>query len=188
MTSEPTDLIEVPPEDMLGEAMLALNPRQRKFVCALSVFGGDIQKAYAYAGYDTKTPGALQAASSRLHTNEKVIEAIREETMRRLGTTQLMAVSTIAELASPLHNPDKTLRLKAAKDILDRVGLAGVTTHNIVVKDERTTANILEAIRALTSDRTVPVQIIEQPKPAQLQDVIEAEFDDGIPDELRDLL
>ncbi len=180
MSDDPTDLIEVPPEDMMGEAMLALNPRQRKFVCALSVFGGDIQKAYVYAGYETKTPGALSACAARLHTNEQVVQAIREETIRRLGTAQIMAVSTIAELASPLNNPDKGLRLKAAKDILDRVGLAGITEHRLVIRDERTTANILEAIRSLTADRVVPVQLISN-EPVN-------ELPMEIPDELKDLL
>lgn len=179
MTKDITDLIEVPPEDLMGEAMLALNERQRKFVCALGVFGGDIQKAYAYAGYEAKAPGSLSAAAARLHTSEGVVAAIREETIRRLGSVQLTAVSTIAELASPLHNKDNKLRFAAAKDILDRVGLAGITEHRIVVKDDRTTQNILEAIRELTGSRVVPMQLLEGEKPAE---------DDGIPDDLRDLL
>lgn len=184
MEKEPTDLIDVPPEDMMGEAMLALNERQRKFVCALTVFGGDIQKAYVYAGYQAKAGGSLSAAAARLHTSERVVAAIREETIRRLGTVQLLAVSTIAELASPLNNPDKKLRLAAAKDILDRVGLAGITEHRITIKDERTTANILEAIKELTGDRTVPVRLISnEPVPA----AVDADYDE-IPDELKDLL
>lgn len=184
------DLIDVPPEDQMGEAMLALEHRQRLFVCALGVFGGDQQKAYAYAGYKTTNERSTQAASSRLVNSEKIVQAIREETIRRLGSAQLMAISTIAELASPMNNPDKKLRFAAAQDILNRVGLGAQTLHTVVVRDERTTNNILEALRELGAKMPVPVDFIDNtPKLPDLRPVnkvIDAEFDD-VPDELKDL-
>lgn len=180
------DLIEVPPEDQMGEALLALEPRQRKFVCALAVFGGDQSRAYAAAGYKIGGPRSAHANASRLANSEKVIAAIREETIRRLGTAQLLAVSVIAELANPLTNSDKKLRFAAAQDILDRVGLGAQTTHNIVVKDERTTQNILEAIKELTGKMPTPIDVIDV-TPQIEHKAVDAEFSE-IPAELADLL
>lgn len=182
-----TDLIEVPPEDQMGEAMLALEPRQRLFVCALAVFGGDHRRAYAYAGYKITNDNSTSACASRLANSEKVVQAIREETIRRLGTVQLMAISTIAELASPLTNSDKKLRFAAATDILNRVGLGAQTMHTIVVKDERTTQNIMEAIKELTAKMPVPVDIIDNTPALPDLRVVDAEFTE-IPDELKDLM
>lgn len=131
---------EVPAVEVLGPAMRALNERQRMFVCALAYWGGDQQEAYRAAGYATTTEASTQAASSRLANNAMIVEAIKEEALRRLDSASMLAVSTLVELASP-KTSDNKVRLQASNSLLDRIGgFAGKTEHKIVVKDDRTTA------------------------------------------------
>lgn len=145
-----TDLIDVPPEDQMGPAMLRLNRRQRIFVCALAVFGGDQTAAYKHAGYECSNDRSAQAASSRLANAEDIIQAIREESLRRINSATLLAVSTLVEMASP-RNADQRLRRQAAVDILDRTNFNPKTEHTIIIKDDRTTAELIESITQLAN-------------------------------------
>lgn len=145
-------LIEIPPEDMMGAAMRALNPRQRRFVCALAVTGGAQREAYIWAGYEGKTVPAQDSAASQLIARGDVQAAIKEEALRRLDSYALMAVSTLGELASPMGTAKPNIRLAASTALLDRIGgFAGKTEHQIIVRDERTTNDILASIRALAA-------------------------------------
>lgn len=139
--------ITVPPIEVLGPAMRSLNERQRMFVCALMVYGGDQQEAYRCAGYDVKTAGSAQAASSRLANSAGVVEAIKEEALRRLDSSSALAVSTLVELAS-VKTSDNKIRLNAANSILDRIGgFAGKSEHKIIIKDDRTTTELIDFIK-----------------------------------------
>lgn len=140
-----------PDEEHMGAAMRKLNPRQRRFVCALAIYGGDQQAAYAYAGYHSKDSNVAGAASSRLANSADVVEAIKEEAWRRLDTSTLLAVSGLIELAS-CRNEDKATRIKAQNSLLDRVkGFAGKSEHTVFVKDERTTAELVSLIKELAA-------------------------------------
>lgn len=144
-------LIDLPDEDMMGPAMLALEPKQRRFVAALGVFGGDQRAAYQWAGYKTTNERALSACSSRLASSDKVQAAIKEEAVRRMGYAPLLVASGLMEMASPVHNPDRTTRLKALVALADRVGMAAKSevSHTLTIKDDRTTREIEETIRQL---------------------------------------
>lgn len=180
----PLSLIEVPPEDQMGPAMRQLNERQRRFVCALAVFGGDQRQAYLHAGYSVQTPGAIQACASRLSNTALVVEAIREESLRRINSATLLAVSTMVELASPLNNPDKRLRLKAAEEILNRTGFHGTSEQRIVIKDDRTVAELVEFIKANASLAGMNAAQLLGQKPA----AVDAEFTVVDPNDLSDIL
>lgn len=168
---DPYDLIVVPPEDLMGPAMLNLNERQRKFVCALAVFGGDQKGAYAWAGYDVKTDGATRACASRLAASEGVQAAIREEALRRLNSASLLAISGLIEMASPIHNDDKKTRLKALQDLADRTGFHAKTEHTITIKDDRTTAQILETIHTLALANGQDPRLLLPPIDAEFEEV-----------------
>lgn len=143
-------LVEVPPEDMMGKAMLALNPRQRRFVCALAVTGGAQREAYLWAGYEAKTVASQDAAATQLAARGDVQAAIKEEALRRLDSYALMAVSTLATLCSPLSTSKDSVKLAAANSLLDRIGgFAGKSEHTVVIKDQRTTQQIIDGIKAL---------------------------------------
>ena len=168
---EPRDLIQVPPVELMGPAMRALNERQRYFVCALMVYGGEQSEAYRAAGYNVTTDNSAGASASRLARSDGIVAAIKEEAMRRLDSAPALAVSTLVELASYKNNDDK-VRLKAANSILDRVGgFAGKTEHNIIIKDDRTTAELIDFIKATAAANGLDAhQLLGLPAP------IDAEF------------
>jgi hypothetical protein len=147
MSQNPITLFEIPAVEVLGPAMRALNERQRLFVCALAYFGGDQCEAYRAAGYQVTNDNSAQAASSRLANNMMVVEAIKEEALRRLDSASLLAVSTLVELASA-KTSDNKIRLQASNSLLDRIGgFAGKTEHKITIKDDRTTKELIDFIK-----------------------------------------
>lgn len=173
-------LIDLPDEDMMGEAMLALEPKQRRFVCALGVFGGDQQAAYQWAGYQCKNQRALSAASSRLANTDKIQAAIKEEATRRMGYAPMLVASGLMEMASPVHNPDRTTRLKALVALADRIGMhaKSESTQTVIFKDDRTTREIEETIRQLQiANGFAPLQIIDT-----TAEEVSVPSDDGIED------
>lgn len=142
------DLVEIPPLEMMGPAMRALNERQRRFVCALGVTGGEQREAYVWAGYTAKNDNTASACASRLAASEDVKEAIREEALRRLDSSALLAVSTLVGIAGPRSTSKDRDKISAANSLLDRVGgFAGKTEHKIIIKDERTNAELIEFIK-----------------------------------------
>lgn len=176
-------LVEVPPVEMMGPAMRALNERQRRFVCALAVLGGEQREAYVWAGYEAKTVASQDAAASQLAARPDVQEAIKEEALRRLDSYALMAVSTLGTLASPRSTAKDSVKLAAANSLLDRIGgFAGKTEHKIVIKDDRTTNDIIASIRQLAAANGLDAgKLLGAPEP------VDAEFTEVDPD-LADLL
>lgn len=178
-------LIEIPPVDMMGKAMLALNERQRRFVCALAVTGGAQREAYLWAGYEAKGIASQDACASQLAARGDVQAAIKEEALRRLDSYALMAVSTLGEICSPMSTAKTRDRLAAAGMLLDRIGgFAGKTEHQIVIRDERTTNQIMDSIRQLAAANGIDASKLLAPP------IVDAEFVEVNPgaDGLEDLL
>lgn len=168
---DPRDLISIPPVELMGPAMRALNERQRMFVCALSVYGGEQAEAYRAAGYAVTNDNSAGAAASRLANSAMVVEAIKEEALRRLDSSSTLAVSTLVELAS-YKNPDSKVRIKAANSLLDRIsGFAGKTEHKIIVKDDRTTAELIQFIK-----QTAIANGLDPMKLLGMDKIVEAEY------------
>ena len=181
MTTEEDHLIDLPPEDQMGPAMKRLNEQQRRFVCALSVFGGNRTEAYRWAGYNVKSNKVAQAASSRLHSQDEIKEAIREEAIRRLDTAPLLAISTMVRIA---QGPDNKLALKASEMILDRTGFHGTTEHKVTIEDKRTTKELIDFIMQAAPRHGLDAnKMLGLPAP-----VIEAEFEVVIDPDLADLI
>lgn len=186
-TEDQTDWIDLPPEELMGEAMRRLNPRQQKFVCALAVFGGDQQKAYAYAGYKSANERTAAACSSRLAANPDVQEAIREETLRRIGTNSLMAISVIVQLAAdPKVKP--AVRLAAAKELAGLNGHVVKSEHKITVEDTRSATQIAQNIMEMLKQPEIKKLgvVASVPLPIGAGNIRDAEFSE-VPDELKDL-
>lgn len=162
-------LLEMPPEEQMGPALRRLNERQRRFVCALSVFGGDQSRAYAWAGYDNKSDAARRVNASRLANSDDVKEAIKEEAWRRLDYSSILAVSTMVELASP-SNPDKAIRLKAADMLSKRTGFHEKSEMLVVHEDRRTTKELIQFIQQTAARLGVTPMLGHMP-------VIDAEFE-----------
>ena len=149
MTSELDILVEVPPEDQMGPAMRALNERQRRYVCALAVTGGGQSEAYRWAGYETTNANSTSAAASRTATRPDVEEAMKEEALRRLKGSAIMAVSTLVQIAGPRSTAKDRDKIAASVALLDRIkGFAGKTEHTVVHQlDEKTADELIDFIR-----------------------------------------
>ena len=169
-------LMDVPPVELLGEAMLALNERQRRFVCAYAVLGGSyMRECYKAAGYETKGAAATSSEASRLAAMPEVVAAMQEEAHRRKNIAPLLAINGLIEMASH-RNPDQKLRLKACNSLLDRVGGFGPKSEaTVFIKDERTTEELLAYIQATTEQLSADsaFKLIKAP-------VIEAEFEEVV--------
>lgn len=143
-------VIEVPDEEHMGPAMKRLNERQRRYVAALAVYGGNQTLAYQFAGYDVTNNNSARAASSRLSNSADIKEAIREEAWRRLDSSSLLAISGLIELAMP-DNTDKTSRLKAIDMLTKRNGFHEKTEHLVTHQDNRTTKELVDFIQSMTA-------------------------------------
>jgi phage terminase small subunit len=179
MSDERDHLIDLPPEDQQGPSMRRLNEQQRRFVCALSVFGGNRSEAYRWAGYKTTNDNSTGAAASRIHSLEEIKDAIREEAIRRLDTAPLLAISTMVRLAG---GTDDKLALKASEMILDRTGFHGMTEHKVTIEDKRTTKELIDFIM-----QAAPRHGLDANKMLGLSAPVDAEFTEVDPD-LADLI
>ncbi len=174
------EIIDMPPEDVMGPAMLALNEKQRRFVCAM-VFIGDAKKAYAWAGYKISTPGSAQACSSRLSNMDGVAAAIQEEGERRLKFGRSLAITGLLQMASPLGTASEKVRLKALTELADRTGFTSKTEHTLTINDNRTVIQIQQTIEALALANGF------DPKKLLGNNVVDAEFTE-VDDDLKDLI
>lgn len=176
--------------DDYGAAMLALSERARAFVVALTIAGGDQEKAALAAGYGSESATPQQAkvaahmAGYRLMRDKRVLAAIKEEAERRLHSGALLGASVLIAMA---NDPMSKHRFKAAVELLDRAGLAVTTRHEIAVTHETKT------------DKQQIETIIRQAKQLGLDPrkllgnvgvVLDAEFEviEGSADGLEDLL
>ena len=138
--------IELPPDDDLGPAMLALPEQRRRFVIAYTQsVSGNATEAARLAGYSDSSEGAKVAAHRLLH-DERIVAAIQEWTERAVfGRGAYIGIQALIEIAA---DPEHRDRFKAADSLADRTGFARQTNHQVRVEnaDTRHTADLLEAI------------------------------------------
>lgn len=113
-------LVIVCPEDAdLGPKMLALNPRQRLFVCAFfEQPGSSHTNAARLAGYEGDEK-SLGVQGYRLFHAAAVQEAIMEETHRRFRELAPIAEGALRDILNDKLHRD---RVKAIKLVLERTG------------------------------------------------------------------
>lgn len=181
---DPRELIQVPAYEQQGPAMRALTEIQRRFVCALAVYGGNQREAARWAGYSASNENTLHAGASRAANLPAIRMAVDEESRRRLDQASIIAVSTLVELAAANSCADAKTRLKASEMILDRTGFHGKTEHLVVHEDKRTSAELIKFIQERGAANNIDVnKWLGLPAPA----VMDAEFSEVDPD-LADLL
>lgn len=162
----------------LGPAMQALNPRQREFVGHMLDLGSDIgaqSRAAVLAGYSTESANSLRVTAHRLAHDKKVLAAIKEEAERRMQSGAIMAASVIMEIAATPNHKDQ---LKAAERLLGQSGLAVATRHEIDIKDERGTQDLLARAAVLAKSLGMdPIKLLGRFQ-EQLPAPIDAEFEE----------
>lgn len=135
--------VALPDEAHCGPAMKELNENQRGFVVAMVEMGApnptDAARLAGFGGTDQAT----RVAAKRLMGNPAVLAALREETDKFMRGSVLIAGHALQEIALDRHHKD---RLKAATELLNRADLIVKTTHEVIVTDKRTPADILATI------------------------------------------
>lgn len=175
--------ILVPPEELMGDAMLSLNEKQRRFVCAALVFDCNIAQAYKFAGYESKNENTAYACASRLASRGDVQAAITEENKRRLNMQgSVIAVKRLVEQA-------KLGKVQAINSILDRTGYHVKTEQVVTVTDNRSAADILAEVRSLLSNN-LPAKQLPPPIDAEYEDVSphQQDMSEHDPNDLSDIL
>lgn len=144
-----------PPGTEWGPAMRALpSDRHRQFVISTFEvkpgYGANIRAAkLACFGTSTTTPDSWKVIASILAHDDKIQEAIYEESQRRLKATAPRAVAAAARL---IEDPDHKDHARAIGMILDRVHPVQ-TTHTVNINHRKTvvvtTAEVLDKINEL---------------------------------------
>jgi|SRR5579872_879319 len=104
-----------------GPAMSALRPEQRRFVLLFITTNLSEEQAARQAGF--KTAGGLMRSP-------RVLEALREETVRRLAGSAAVGLRVLLTIANDNGHKDQ---LKAARELLAHAGLAPETKQKIEV-------------------------------------------------------
>jgi hypothetical protein len=111
-----------------GPAMNALSHKEQEFVEFLMENGGRrANDAGAKAGYHPQY-------GWKLARQEHVQKALKEESIKRLGSYTLMATSVVAEIAMD-DTVSPRVRLTAAEMIMNRTGLHAKSEHVVKVEN-----------------------------------------------------
>lgn len=162
----------VPADEKLGEEMLALNERERKFVIACVLFGcaTNHAKGARLAGY-SGSPAYLAVQGHRVSHRPKVQAALLAEARKRFQAGTLSAASVALEFVAD-KSLDPRVRLKASEMVMDRGGLPKATEHRVVSSYEPSREEKLMRLLELAK------QLGQDPKLllGSLVDVVEADF------------
>lgn len=140
---------EMPPEDQLGPAMLALSPKMRRFVWHWLTNGGIAPRAVVAAGYSTANSHTVSVKACQLMSDERVLAAIHEQSWRMLHSLTPLALAAYTEI---LMAPGHKDRARIASEVLNRSGFAlPVEIKHTVERTDRTplTSAQWESIKAL---------------------------------------
>lgn len=131
MVTHLTTFTHVIDEGELGPKMRALQPKQQAFVMALLVNGDDnASRAARDAGY-SPAANVVNVTAHRLMHDARIQEAIQEESVRRLNSASILAVSELVKIAG---NPAHKSQTKAIEMILNRTGLHAKSEHKVSVE------------------------------------------------------
>lgn len=164
-----TRVITLPDVSDMGPKMRALSEGHRAFVLAYIAIGGRSQtEAAIMAGY-SDTPRCAGVTSTRIAHRQDVQDAIFEE-MKKQGRIDLVSRYANVRLIAD-SSPKDEVRLKANLELMNIAGLGGVTRHEVVIEDRRSTKDILEEIKRLASETGDEGKLIAG-------DIIDAEFEE----------
>lgn len=154
-------LVDVPDEPTeLGPKMQVCLPRERKFVWAYLVNGGNQAEAARAAGYSDHLDAA-KVQGCRIMQRQRVIDALQEVYSKHLVGLAGPAIAALAALVRNDKHPDHA---KALAMVLNRAGFAEKTAVDVNVSGSVTlnaTDAALEDLRILQSLGTPREKLIE---------------------------
>lgn len=160
----------------LGPKMSALTEKQREFVRYL-VERGDRDHTHCakLAGYSANSANSLRVTAHHLFHDERIQEAIREESQRRLVGMLPLATRIVGDILASEDAKDEN-RLKAAGMVMDRGGMHQVQEqkHSLEFDVEQ-----VKLLAALARTMNIPVEKLLGKRLAALAPpAIEAEFEE----------
>jgi len=149
------------PESKRNRPGRAMNDRQVKFIEQYVVVG-DVGVAASLAGYEAKTEALLRATGYRLRRElQSEISAAMEGLMYDKGPKALQMVEDLMKTSK-----SDTVRLAAAKDLLDRSGFK--PRERIVTESQKLSTPELESRIIGLVGREVASQLLNKlPKPGR---------------------
>lgn len=152
-----------------GPAMRRLTERERKFVVAWYLLGGNQSRAYVAAGYAAPNRNTIDANASAVAHRPKVLAAIKEYAHSRLGSMVPLALSAMEEI---LRDPGHKDRAKVIQMVTDRTGLHATTEHKVTVEHTDDREEKLRRLAALAKANGVdPRRLL-----GGISDVIDTDF------------
>jgi hypothetical protein len=154
-------LQEVLPPEELGPKMASLTLKQRNFVWAYLLNGGDGAAAARQGGY-SDAGEACKVRASTLLQQDKVIQAFHEVAWKSMRGLSLLAVLKLEKVLKDDKSPDQ---LKAAFGVLNRTGFGErmqVEHHHSGTIELSHTDAALEALAYLRSMAVPREKLVEQ--------------------------
>lgn len=157
-----------------------LNPQQARWLSCFMELGAkpeDGPEAAKRAGLAATDEDAARVSAIILN-HDRVQRALKEEVQKRFVTATNVAFDTILALARTGRN--ESVRLAAAKELLEKAGIVTVSRSALAVGFDNSAEALLEALeerkRALAAgepdpygdDDVVDVEFVELPKPSGL--------------------
>jgi phage terminase small subunit len=157
-----------------GPAMNSLTLKQQLFVKALldtpNITNAEAARRAGYEG-DTR---ALASNGWRQAHDEKVLEAIHEEALKRLNSGRILAVSVMMEIAAGEHGARPADMLKAAEMIANRTGMHDKSEQTITVNHSLDDKRMIKRIAALAKQINVDPQKVL----GSVNVVVDADFEE----------
>jgi hypothetical protein len=153
--------LALPDEADMGPKLLACRARERRFVWAYVVNGGNGAQAAIAAGYSNVADGARIRAHEVLQ-RERVLAAVHEVSWKSLRGLSLLATLRAKEILEKPGHPDM---VKMIGMVWSRTGFAektGIEVHHSGSVDLNHTDAALEALAYLTSMQVPREKLVEQ--------------------------
>lgn len=160
--------------------MRRLTEKQRAFVRAVverpTAKGETLSRV---AGFEN-TPGGHRVHAHRLLHSQKILDAIDEETDKRVRLGGVIGIAALVKIAS---NPKHKQHVRAAESLADRAGRGAVSRQEISVNhSDQTGATMVERIKQLAAVLGVnPAQLlgVNAPAPKLIEGTTALEHGDG---------
>lgn len=135
-----------------------LSAKQRAFVHQYVRLGGKNATAAAVAAGYGKGP---HVSAHRLLRYPYILDAIREETERKLRASVSLGADILEDLAKNAQS--ESVRLQAAQALLDRGGMqiARLAEHRHVIEDRRTDAELIAHVGNLARELGLSGRVID---------------------------
>lgn len=162
--------------DDFGPKMALLTERQRAFVRLVIEYPTASKWRVAKLAGFSGIVATLKVTAHRLMHSDKVIDALEEETRKRLKYGGFVGVARLVKMASEPNHPQ---HFKACEALADRAGFVAVQKVEVKDTTEPSAAAMVSQIRALCAELGVdPGKLLGANAVPALTAPVDAEFEE----------